>query len=192
MKAALALFVAIAAAAGLLFAVRPGAPHEASSVRATVTPASARFGDLVTARIELRGRVRGARVDARFAPFDVVRTHHSAGIWTFTLRCTALACLTSGHTVPVQLPPARLTLGGQSAPVSWPPISLGSRLSSADLARPGFRADTAPPAPRYRFDPVVAGWTLAGLAAALVLGTADEEQVLDGFLTWSDLRRRSA
>jgi hypothetical protein len=169
-KAALALLVAVATAACVLLAVRPGTPHEATSVRATVTPASARFGDTVIARIELRGRVRGARVDASFAPFDVVGTSHTAGAWTFTLRCTALACLTSGHTVPVQLPPARLTLGGRSAPVSWPPITLGSRLSAADLTRPAFRADTAPPAPRYRFDPVVAGWALAGLAAALVLG----------------------
>jgi hypothetical protein len=169
-KAALAFLAAAAVAAGLLIAVRPGAANEQTSVRATVAPASARFGDLVTARIELRGRARGARVDASFAPFEVVRTSRTPGAWTFTLRCIALACLTSGRTVPVQLPPARITVGAQSAPVSWPPITLGSRVSAADVARPAFRADTSPPAARYRFDPVAVGWTLAGLAAALVVG----------------------
>jgi hypothetical protein len=169
MKAALALLAAAGVAAGLLLAVRPGVAHEATSVRATVTPAAARFGDLVTARIELRGRARGGRVHASFAPFDVVGTSRTPGAWTFVLRCTALACLTSGRTVPVELPPARITVGTRSAQISWPPISLGSRLSRADLARPAFRASTAPPPPRYRIDPVAAGWALAGLAAALVL-----------------------
>lgn len=166
MKAWLAAAAAAVAAVGIVFAVLPGQSHDATSVHATVAPAAPLFGDLVTATVELRGRARGATVSASFAPFEVVRVQRSPGAWRFTLRCVAVACLTRGRTTQLHLPPARV--GGTL--VQWPPLTLGSRLTAADAAKPVFRANTSPPAPSYRVDPVVAGWALAGLAAALVLG----------------------
>jgi hypothetical protein len=165
-RAGLALVVAAAVAVGLLLEVRPGHTHETMRARATMTPSAPRFGDLVTARVDVP---RGARVAASFRPFEVVGASHTPTAWTFTLRCVAVACLTRGRNVPVQLPPARVSVGGRTELVPWPVVSVGSRLSAADLARPVFLADTTPPAPRYRVDPVVLGWTLAGIAAALVL-----------------------
>jgi hypothetical protein len=165
-RAGLALVAAAAVAAGVLLAVGPGHAREAMPVRATMTPAAPRFGDLVTARVEVP---RGAQVSATFEPFEVVRAHHTLTAWTYTLRCIRVACLTRGDNVPLQLPPARVTLDRRAQLVSWPVLTLGSRLSAADLTRPRLLADTTPPKPTYRLDPVVLGWTLAALAAALVL-----------------------
>jgi hypothetical protein len=164
-RPALALAAAMAVAVALLFAVRPGGAHEAAALRATITPSTPRFGDLVVARIEIP---RGARVAATFKPFEIVRTQRAPRAWTFTLRCVAVACLTEGRTEPVQLPPARVRSGRKTALVRWPPLSLGSRLTAFDVAKPRFRIDTTPPPARYRVAPAVLGWTLAGLAAALV------------------------
>ena len=166
MKAGLALVAAAAVAAGLLLAVSPGHARKATPVRATMTPAAPRFGDLVTARVEVP---RGARVSANFRPFEVVRVSRTQTAWTYTLRCIRVACLTRGGNVLLRLTPARVTLDRGTELVPWPVLTLGSRLSAADLARPRLLADTTPPAPTYRLDPVVLGWTLAGLAAALVL-----------------------
>src|SRR5439155_9253670 len=141
-----------------LLAVRPGHAQHAAPVRATMTPAAPRFGDLVTARIEVP---HGARVTARFKPFEVVRARHTATAWTYVLRCIDVACVTHGRNVPVLLPPARVSRGGRTELVRWPVLTLGSRLSAADVAQPVFLADTTPSAPRYRVDPVVLGWTLA-------------------------------
>jgi hypothetical protein len=167
-RAALALVAAVALAAGLLLAVRPGGSHDAATLRATITPSAPRFGDLVVARIEVP---LGARVHASFTPFEVVRTQRTQRGWAFTLRCVAVACLTRGRAEPVQLPPARVSSEGKTALVRWPTLSLGSRLTALDVARPGFRVDTAPPPARYRVAPAVLGWTLAGLAAALVVAS---------------------
>jgi hypothetical protein len=166
-RSALALTAAAALAAGLLLAVRPGGAHEAGAVHATISPVAPLFGDLVVARVEVP---RGARVAASFAPFEVVRTERTPRAWTFTLRCVAVACLTRGRAEPLQLPPARVVSGGRTALVRWPILSLGSRLTPLDVGRPRFRIDTDPHAPRYRVAPAVLGWTLAGLAAALVAG----------------------
>ena len=180
MRAGAVLLACFAATAGLVLAVRPGHAPRPNAVHATISPSTPRFGDLVTATIEVP---HGARVHATFTPFEVVRTRHAADAWTFTLRCVAVGCLTRGENQRAQLPSATVTLGGRKAFVQWPAVTLGSRLDAADLARPSLRADTTPPPVRYRVDPVVLGWTLAGLAAALVLAGGAAGAVL--------LRRRA-
>ena len=164
-------------------------------VRASLSPRTHLFGDLVNADVAIeldRDAVdpRSVRVRARFAPYEVVRREveeRAAGDvvalrYRFELLCVRAACLAQQRLpVAIDLDPVeiryRLRRGvARRRRLAWPRSEIGSRLGtveleSLDLSRP-WRASMTPPPPSYRANPrLVAGALYGGavLLAALAL-----------------------
>jgi hypothetical protein len=160
-------------------------------VRASVTPQSSLFGDVVTARVAVL--VDGRRVDPRrvslrpnFAPYRIRsesrRVERGIGRATLVELTYAIQCITrpcvaltavrgtrSREAPPVRLEPARLTIGTRSRLVAWPPFVVHSRLSTEDVAESTPRV--------ARFAPTDVSWAISpdalgalALSAAVLLG----------------------
>ena len=171
------------------------------SVARTLSPQDPQFGDTVTATIDLA--VDGRRVDAGtvrvqtdFAPYGVVSTERtvrrtediSALRFVYRLQCLNLACTPRGDRATVRLAALRTVYDTRGRSVAlrteWPPLRVHSRVTSADLRRPFFRA--APPqvsAADYRLSPRPTGWALLVVALLLAAGGV-------GVVAWFELRGR--
>jgi len=166
-------------------------------VAATVEPAQALAGDRVVA--ELRLTIDTARVDpgsvdvgAFFRPFrrlgesakrtDLGQT--TVLSYRYSLQCLDRACAVGGASRAIELPIGVLQYAPRqgdvvSLPLEWPPVTVESRLPAqvrTDLgsrpqaigAREGDQAPALVPAGRA----TAVGWTLIGIASALLLAAA--------------------
>jgi hypothetical protein len=173
----IALALGAAAVAGLLVAVSPGGTSgRPPGVSASLSPRAPLFGDPVVARISAPA---GARVETSFKPFVVRAATHRHGTYTYTLDCVSLACLPGRDGLRLVRLRSAVVRAPGSPPlaIAWPPLRIGSRLTSNDLLRPRFRANLAPPRPSARFDPNKLGWGLTSgagvlLFAAVALGSS--------------------
>jgi hypothetical protein len=179
------LVLAAALAAGFVVALlhRPGGKEAARlgtqkvSVRQTLSPRSAQFGDTVVATTDVLAR-EPVRLSADFAPYRVVstsRTVSRSGDIRVThvaqrLRCLEPACVPAGSGTTVRLAPLRVSYGGGSRTFAWPALHVSSRVESADIRRAVLRV----PAPAPVLHPArrAFGWGLIVLAAALAAGGA--------------------
>ena len=164
---------------------RPAAPL---TVRATITPPVAGFGDRLVARIAVlvdpkRVDSRHVRVLENLAPLTPVaplRARRSAGavVVELPVSCLASPCTSDSGTRSVALPPVRIealarTGGILRAQANWPALQVRGRVLSSELdvrQAPHFRANLSLPRVSYGIAPS----TLAALldAAAVVLALA--------------------
>ncbi len=162
---------------------------QAIQATATVEPGAHLFGDRLAARVEVlvdRRAVDPAsvRIQAAFAPYGTAgpptlaarRARNDVSLtYAFTLLCLRNECRPEPRGAKefrfgtVQI---RFRDHGRAATlaVPWPPVEVGSRLTSADIGQPQLRArDTELPAVSYRASPDVLAALLFALAAALAL-----------------------
>jgi flagellar basal body-associated protein FliL len=211
----LLVLVLVVVVAGLAFvvvllrddggAVAPETRREATvrpSVWATLDPPVHRFGERVTARIQLITRTselvpQTARPSANFDPYTALgraRTElHEFGSltqlgFTVTIQCLRAACLPEGQTgefdfgqagiaYRVPPPPGRRfqdrRQDQRGAGGTWPTLKVTSWLSPEDVQAARWRSSLADlPAPTYRVAPRWLVGILLGVAAALVLAAA--------------------
>jgi hypothetical protein len=180
----------------------PAEPESAISAQVSLSPAAVHFGDPLTARAVLvldptRVEAASVRLVPSFLSYRVAsaerQVSHAGGLTTiaysFALECLEAGCAPGRAQVPLDFPAAILryrTRAGtpRRLAVSWPEITVASRLDDADRADPGahLRADASPPPVSYDLSP---GALVDGLAAAsglLVLAA--------GVLLFFALRRR--
>lgn len=169
------------------------------TVRASFTPPVHRFGEPVEARLELLARTDEllpdtVRAGTTFDPYVVVAGPRKEVVdlgrltlvrYTLTLRCLEEACLpqggqptafdfgSGGFSFRVPPPPGRRfedrRLDQRSASAAWPPLTVVSRLSNADVTDARWRSGLATlPEPGYRAAPRWLAAVLLGLAVALV------------------------
>lgn len=158
------------------------------TVTAALDPASALFGDRIVARVVVQAdrdalKTDRLRIVADIAPLAplgpalvssrarddrLVVTYELAGV------CIVEECLAARDARAVRLPPARVDAprrhgGLAQAHAVWPLLRLGSRVTTADLARsqPPFRSDVSAPAATYRVAPETLA-LLLDIAAALL------------------------
>jgi hypothetical protein len=179
------LALAAALAAGFVVAAlhRPGGKTAARlgsqqvSVRQTLSPRSAQFGDTVVATTDVLAR-EPVRLSAGFAPYRVVSTRRtvsrSGGVRlthvTQRLRCLEPACVPAGSGTTFRFAPLRVSYGDGSRAFAWPALHVSSRVGAADVRRAVLRV----PAPAPVLHPArhAFGWGLLVLAAALAAGGA--------------------
>lgn len=187
-----ALVVVAVAAFALLRGEGSSDKIQAIRAAATIEPGAHLFGDRLAARVEVlfdRRAVDPAsvRVQAGFSPYGTAGpprvSARQAGddvalTYGFTLLCLRDECRPEPRGAKefrfgtVQI---RFRDHGRAATlaVPWPPVEVGSRLTSADIGQPQLRAnDTELPAVSYRADSDVLATLLLALAAALALGGA--------------------
>jgi hypothetical protein len=165
-------------------AARAGVPPV--TAQATFSPLVHAFADPVTATVTVAVEPSlvdpaSVRVDAHFAPYRarllrVERSSASGGTVVvrrlYRLSCATAACVPKQPERSFQVAPARIswrTPSGtpQSGTVAWPPLTVASRISSAELSTPDFRAAAAPPAPGHRIAPATLGVALVALGGVL-------------------------
>ena len=171
--------VAAAAGAAAVFLVgisKSGGAATSSRLAATATlsPREALFGDPITARVEVRGAdPRQLRVSVGFGPLDSSRpsVERDGDLvrYTYRLQCLRAACLPVGRRRRFVLPPVRVDDGVHSILAAWPTVLIGSRLTPGDRASPIFRV---PQPAATTVDPTALGWSLAGLAVALLVAAS--------------------
>jgi hypothetical protein len=164
------------------------------AVRADVLPHEHLFGDALTAQVDVlldRAFVRpeSVRVEENFAPFrvqgQVRREREDLGDTTHLTYVYTLDCLRAGPCLPdeegrtYELPEVRVSyvvteIGDRTTTrVPIPALTGSSRLLSANLSEPAFRADPrAVPAPTYRVSPTLLAAGALGLAGLLVLAAS--------------------
>jgi hypothetical protein len=161
------------------------------AVRADVLPHEHLFGDALTAQVDVlldRAFVRpsSVRVEENFAPFRVRgaprREREDLGDTThlryvYTLDCLRARCLPAEEGRTFELPEVRVSyvvtdIGDRTTTrVPLPPLTGSSRLLSANLREPAFRADPrAVPSPTYRVSPTLLAAGALSVAGLLVLG----------------------
>jgi len=170
-----------------------GAEHVAPPSRPLVATASlstrsVRFGDPMTARLDLLVNSHGAdpatlRVKPRFSPFRIttatLRTR-SAGAtlfsYRYSLECLSPACVPGRTQAELRFLPALVSYRSRAGrlvtqPVEWPSYETASRLNDADRLAPTerLRTDASLPAVTYRVDPGTLQALLTALSAALVV-----------------------
>jgi hypothetical protein len=176
--AAVALVAAVVAAHATA-AVRP------VTVTAALMPQHAFFGDAVQAHVRVvsssRLRPGQIRIQPRFAPFRQtgrtrVRTTRTDELfiveYTFTLACLERACLSPDTRRQLRLQPVKVRTPAGTATAGWPTAWIDSRVRTQDLASPTLHAPLDEPGrPSYRVQPTIVGWSLAGMAGLLIVGT---------------------
>lgn len=194
-----AVVLAGAAAAGVLLlgqsaAQRPLVPTQPLTVRASVAPQTAQFGDELTARVVVlvdRSAVRAGsvRIDDALAPLTQLGEEHTTRAQHARLEvistdvpaaCLAQACVADAGETLIGLPrvtvEATTTRGGTlRVTARRPQLHVASRVAASDLgraAKPPFRSDALPSPPTYRLAPrtleLVLDCVAAMLAAAAV------------------------
>lgn len=150
----------------------------------TMSPRTQVFGDPVRARlvVTLDGTADPNTVSlrARFAPYRISRrTREVRGrnvSFMFDLDCLASRCAPLAPERQFRFLPAALHYAGHTYAVVWPPVTVASRLTLADLQHPSFRVDLHHATPQTSsVEPQVLGWSLAGgaaLLAVMALGAA--------------------
>lgn len=202
LAAAAAVVVAGAAAAALLVALVPGrsapvtAPPQGIGARASLERAVL-FGDTVHASVDvmLDRRVvepSSLRLDGSFGdysqagPPSVERADVGPATrirFGISLLCQSLQCLPRDptHSGPrvFQFAPLRIDyrrVGGRfgSLEVGWPPLSVGSRVTPAEMrlltpiGQPPFHVDMTPPPPTYRISPTLLVALLCAVGGVLL------------------------
>lgn len=179
------LVLAAALAAGFVVAVlhRPGGsatPRLGArpvSVRQTLSPRSAQFGDTVVATTDVLAR-GPVRLSTDFAPYRVVavtRTVRRSGGVEVThveqrLRCLRQACVPAGSSTTVRFAPLRVAYAGGTHTFAWPALRVSSRVGAADVRAAVLQVPSAAPA----FHPARSGlgWGLLALAGTLAAAGA--------------------
>jgi hypothetical protein len=171
-------------------------------VRATLHPPVHRFGERVTAQIELTARQaelvpESGRPTAAFEPYTALGSAREelrefgalAHLrYTVTIQCLKRACLPEGQagefefgnaTVEFRMPPPPgrkfrdLRRDQRRASAPWPPVKVTSWLTADDLQAARWRSNLADlPAPTFRVAPRWLVGGLLGAAVALVLVAA--------------------
>lgn len=187
-----AALAAAAVAAVLLVGRDSSAPGvrtpTALSVRATITPPLAGFGDRLVARVAVL--VDPSAVDSRrvhlnlnlapLTPLARLRARRSAQaiVVELPVSCLAVACTSSSGAQRVVLPAVQVDAprrggGIVRAETRWPVLEVRGRVlsSEVDVRRaPRFRANLSLPALRYRISPGTLAPLLDVLAVLLALG----------------------
>jgi hypothetical protein len=188
-----------------------------STVFATIAPEVHRFGEPLTARLELVARKQElqpdtARAGSEFEPYEVVgparREVSDFGPfyhlrYTLTLRCLKQACLPDGQTAEFDFSPAAVSfktppppgrkfkdrrLDQRSASGIWPTVKVASRLTPQDVQEARWRSSLAElPQPSYRIAPRWIVGTLLGGSVSLVLAAA---ALCAGYVRRAGARRR--
>jgi hypothetical protein len=205
-----AFAVAVAVAAVLLLGrtvpLRGVQPVRPLTVHASFDPPAVQFGGRVVARVVVladrdaidTGRLRVTEDVAPLTPLgkiQVTRTNRGRlAVDTYELPavCMSEGCLARTGAKELRLPAARVEAPRRSggfahASDAWPLLSIGSRVSAADLKapRPQFRGDTSMPAVSYRIAPATLSVLLD--VAAAVLAAAGV-----GFAVWQAVVVRRA
>jgi len=163
---------------------RPDPPRPAAAAVEASSSLSAQtvlFAEPVVARLALvvdasRVEPRRVRVGVDFRPFRLAgpvettrkRTGDTVRVeYVYRLDCLDAACPPGAGERAVHFRPAVVEAGGRSARVPWPELTVASRLAAV-------RTPVAPErtAVSYRLPPRLLGWSLAGLAALLVVAAA--------------------
>jgi hypothetical protein len=163
-----------------------------------VEPASALFGDTLTARASVlvdasTTDLDEVRVSARFAPYAIVSRSRTVTDdvgraarvdYTFHLRCLNAACLDAmdeetkqGSVVPtaIRFPPGEVATAGPGGTIRreqlrWPAVIVRSRLAPEDIQVGEPQVPVVlDRSVSYRISPGLLGWVLALLAGALAL-----------------------
>lgn len=163
-------------------------PARALTVHASFDAPAAQFGDRVVARVVVladRSTLDTSRLQVTediapltpLGPARVTRTTRGRLLvvaYELPAVCLSDSCIAGTGSKRLRLPAARAeaprTSGGVArAATAWPMLTIGSRVTAADLkpARPPFRADTSAPAVTYRIAPGTLTLLLDVLAAAL-------------------------
>jgi hypothetical protein len=148
------------------------------SIAVSITPRTHVFGDPVRAKLELSlgagANPKRISLHATFAPYRIARRtrelrNHELS-YVFDLECLASKCAPLAPERQFRFSPAVLHYGGQTYAVLWPPVTVASRLTLAEIQRPRFRVDLHHVARRSSgLRPQLLGWSLAGGAALLVI-----------------------
>jgi len=182
------LLVAAAALLALAPAAR-AAERPPIAADASFSPLVHAFADPVTAEVTLAVDARrvdpgSVRLRPSFAPYEaappqVERRDAGDGLvvlhYAYPLRCTAAACVPRAQERSFTLRAATVRWswrwGGEgSAQLTWPRLTVASRLSPRDLAAPALTARVDPPAVDYSLPPGPLGIVLLALGPALAAG----------------------
>jgi hypothetical protein len=155
-------------------------------VTASLDSASALYGDLVTAEVDVDYDPRtvepsSIHMQPNFNPYvatsaPVVEHPHAGTVrFRYSLLCVTEGCLPAKGARVLRLRPVTATaLAGTSTvtgTASWPALHISSRLAEADRNGPvRFRSPAALPAPDYRLAPGALAAGLIALAALCALG----------------------
>lgn len=173
-----AAVVVIVAAAVVLLAHDVPSTHSgataATTVRTSFEPPAVQFGDPLTLHIAARFdnrvvlpssfRLTSSVVPlTQLGPVQTDRTRRgnlTVVSVSIPVACIAPACVAGPGETRIHLPVVSGHVTGvdgrvQSVTATWPPLLIGSRVSSSDLAHaaPPLRADTSPIAPTFRISP---------------------------------------
>jgi hypothetical protein len=163
-------------------------PSQPLVANASLSTRSVRFGDPMTARLDLLVNPRKAnpatlRVKPRFSPYRVVaatlRTR-SAGAtllsYRYALECVTAACVPGRAQTELRFLPTLVSYRTRTGrlvtqSVEWPSYETASRLNDADRLAPTdrLRTDASLPAVTYRIVPGTLQALLTALSAALVV-----------------------
>jgi len=182
---------AVLAALAALVLAPPSAAASPVSSAASFSPLVHAFADPLAATVAVSvdpASVDPAsvRVAPRFAPYRgrllrVERSTAAGGTlllrFVYRLSCSTSACIPKQGERSFSLAPARVSWRGpdgirRSGEASWPPLTVASRLTPADLTAPEFTASPEPPVPAYAVAPGPLGTALLALGAALVAAGA--------------------
>lgn len=159
-------------------------------VDASLSPATAHFGDRVTAVLDVLVNPdlvdpRSVRLETRFAPYDVVEEHDARDTLggaahfhsTYVLACWSQVCTTTGEQRTFHFPGGRIVLreqgrGTAAQPIKWPSLLVSTRLTPDEVALqyPPFRTGLSLTKPSYAISPDLLGsLLLAGCGLLLVV-----------------------
>jgi hypothetical protein len=175
-------------------ATRAAAPLQ---VVASLHPATVRYGDPVTAEVEVDYDARtvapsSIRAEPSFVPYvvtsaPVVQRPRSGVVrYRYSLLCVTAGCLPTNGSRRVRLEALSVTgLAGNRtvhAVAEWPVLRVSTRLAASDLTgRVRFRTPRTPPSPAYRLEPrALAGGLIAAAGLCTLVALA---------LGWSVLAR---
>jgi hypothetical protein len=164
------------------------------SVRTSITPREAQFGDPIVAVIEVvfdrrqvDARQNAIRIDAPFDPYEqvgspIVLRSQSGDVvrlrYRYVIDCLEAACLPPRERREFDLPSVRVSYtlkqirSRATDNAEWPPIQVSPRVSEFAAAQGRWRASVDPPAVTSSISPGTLGWLLVAAAALLVLAAA--------------------
>jgi hypothetical protein len=201
---AAAVVVALAVAGDWWNGGSISSPREAISAQASISPSAVHFGDALGAHAVVvvdprRVDPASVRLATQFLSYRVADSsrdvRRAGGATTidlaYDLECLGAGCAPGRPQVVLQFPSSSLryrTVSGEERRLrlTWPTITVASRLDDEDRAAPAahLRADATPPAVSYDVSPGPLGDGLVAGSAVLVLAA--------GALLFFAFRRRPA
>lgn len=200
-----AVVVALAVAGGWWSSSPTARPAEAISAQASVSPGAVHFGDPVTAQAVVAVDPRrvdpaSVRLTPQFLSYRVASSSRSVQRvgetttigWSYALECLGAGCAPGRPQLVLEFPNAVLryrTVAGAARrlTLTWPTITVASRLDDEDRAAPTahLRVDATPPPVSYDVAP-------GPLVDGLVAGSAVLVLVAAGLLYLAFFRRAPA